>query len=301
MKLTRRELLISLPALVGFQALSETRFAVITDLHHGLAPDSLGRLRSFVGAVRASPKVDAVLQLGDFCYSTAESQPCLDLFGTLPHKKVQVLGNHDMDKVDKATVMRLWGMKSRYGAQNVGGYRVIHLDLNHFKRGSELVPYSKGNYFASGVTHNWADPEQLDWLRQELLRGTKPTILLSHQPLGFAEPGRPMPPEQLEVLKVVSECRTENRKGAVVCCLFGHLHVDRLEYFEGIPCLCINSASYFWSDGMVPYTHPLYAFLEFRADGALKVIGISGEFKKTPPSASDAVVGRSGSISTRFL
>ena len=40
MKLTRRELLISLPALVGFQAISETRFAVITDLHHGLAPDA---------------------------------------------------------------------------------------------------------------------------------------------------------------------------------------------------------------------------------------------------------------------
>ncbi len=204
-----------------------------------------------------------------------------------------------MDKVDKAAAMKFWGMKSRYGSAEFGDYRIIHLDLNHFKKAGQLVPYANGNYFTDNATHNWADPEQLGWLRRELLKGKKPTILLSHQPLGFAEPGQSIPVEQLEVLKLVAQCRAENPRGGVVCCLFGHLHVDRLEYFEGIPCLCLNSASYFWAGGMVPYSKPLFAFLEFQPDGILKVEGIEGTFLKTPPATSDGVVGRSASLSSR--
>lgn len=221
------------------------RFAVITDLHHGLAPDALSRLQAFVDAVKKRKNLDFVMQMGDFCYSTPESRECVDLFNTLPHSKVHILGNHDMDKVDKAAAMSFWGMPSRYGTHRFGGWRFIVLDLNHFKKEGKLHSYDKGNYFTDDATHNWADQEQLNWLAKELRSDTTPTVLVSHQPLGFAEPGHAIPPEQRQVLDIVEKARRDNPKGAVALSLFGHLHVDRLEHAAGMPCLCVNSASYF--------------------------------------------------------
>lgn len=259
------------------------------------------RLEGFVGEAKRSKGIDAVIQMGDFCYSQPESEPCIKLFDSLAHPKFHVLGNHDMDKCDKQTAMRTWGMQNRYGAYDIGDYRLVILDLNHFKKGGKLFPYDSGNYYTDNATHNWADPEQLAWLSKELRSSTKPVLLISHQPLGFAEPGQAMPPEQVDVLKVVTDARKENKRGAVAICLFGHLHVDRLEYYEGIPCYCVNSASYFWGGEMYPYSKPLYAFAEITEGGQFVIPGMPGEFVKQPPSDTDNVIGRSASIQSRLI
>jgi hypothetical protein len=78
------------------------------------------------------------------------------------------------------------------------------------------------------------------------------------------------------------------------------MHIDRLESHQGIPCYCVNSASYFWSGGMNPYTRPLYAFMELSSD-RLIVEGVAGDFVKPPPKSSDGVIGRSASIANRRL
>ena len=277
------------------------RLAVIADLHHGLAPDALSRLQAFVDAAQKRQGIDAIIQLGDFNFSQSTSKECIDLFNQLPHPKLHVLGNHDMDKCDKATAMSFWGMKARYGAQSMHGYRFIVLDLNHFKKDGKLYEYANGNYFAAGASCNWAGPEQLDWLTQELHKSKEPVILLSHQPLGFAEPNQPIPPEQQEVLKIVDEAAKANPRGAVAVSMFGHLHVDRLERVSGVPYYCVNSASYFWYQGMRAYTKPLYAFMELGTDGVLKVEGMVGEFATPPPRESDNVPGRSASIQPRGI
>ena len=279
----------------------EIRFAVITDLHHGLAPDAMVRLNAFAEAVRARKDLDLVLQLGDLCYFQPESKECLAVFDTLKPPKIHVLGNHDMDKCDKDTALRALKTKSRYGSQVHKGYRFITLDLNHFKKGGTLHSYVNGNYFTDNATHNWADPEQLAWLEHELLTSRQPVILLSHQPLGFAEPGQSIPPEQGEIMAIVDKCALKNPTGRVVISLFGHLHVDRLEWVSAIPYLCVNSASYFWYQGMRPYTKPLFAFMTIDRDGVLKVEGVAGDFVAKPPVASDGVVGRSGAIQDRDL
>lgn len=301
--ISRREFFLagaSLAAGVSFPA-GRVRFAVITDLHHGLAPDAWDRLNVFVEAVKGRKYLDFVIQMGDFTYSTPDSKPCLDLWRALPQPKLHVLGNHDMDKVDKAGATRALGMRSRYGAAVYGGYRFLWLDLNHFKKGGRLIAYANGNYFTDGATHNWADPEQLAWLRNELERSREPVILFAHQPLGFAETGQPMPPEQVEVLDVIQRSARVNPRGAVRACLFGHLHVDRLETVARVPYLCVNSASYFWSSGMHPYTKPLYAIVEITPDGRMIVEGRSGAFVRKPPAESDGVIGRSASISNWTL
>ncbi len=297
--ITRREFLAGAAAIavpLRFPPAEDkaARLAVITDLHHGLAPDAMARLESFAKAVKTRKGLDAVLQMGDFCYSDAGAKECMDLWKSIPHLKMHVLGNHDMDKVDKTEAMKFFGMRSRFGSRKIGGYRFIHLDLNHFKKGGQLVSYANGNYFTDGATHNWADDEQIVWLRGELAKSREPVIILAHQPLGFAEPGQKIPDEQKQVMDVLT-------RGRVAACLFGHLHVDRLETYEGLPCLCVNSASYFWSSGMHPYSNPLFAFMEFGADGVLRIEGRQGSFVHEPPKASDSVVGRSAALSDRKI
>lgn len=311
MSLSRRDVLhyafaagiarFEIPLALTISPKRSLRLAVITDLHHGLAPDAMDRLTAFVAAVKQRNEVNLLLQLGDFCYSDSSSKPCLDLFRELKIPKIQVLGNHDMDKVDKDTAMQTWGMTSRYGRREMGDFTFLWLNLNHFKKGGELHAYDKGNYFTDNATHNWADTEQLEWLDSTLAKTTKPVILLSHQPLGFAEPGQSLPSEQKEIVDIVSTRATSNPKGAVALSMFGHLHVDRLEHVGSIPFYCVNSASYFWSGGMWPYAKPLFAFMELTTDGRLVVEGVMSEFTKTPPKASDTVVGRSASISNRNI
>lgn len=305
--MTRREFLVAAGAtllpmrLTGDPKPRPARLAVITDLHHGLAPDALSRLEAFVKAIPGKGHFDAVLQMGDFTYCDDKSKECLDAWAKIGLPKMHVLGNHDMDKVDKATALKTWGAGRRYYARMIGGYRFVVLDLNHFKKDGVLHDYEKGNYFTDNATFNIADPEQLAWLRKELMASRQPVILISHQPLGFADDDGKYPAEQTEVLDVVTECAARNPAGAVALCMFGHLHVDRLETYQGIPCYCVNSASYFWSAGMHPYSNPLFSFMEFGSDGVLRVEGASGEFVHTPPAASDKVKGRSASIENRQI
>lgn len=292
-----RSIRLAIPA---DRLMKRARLAVIADLHFGLAPDALTRFQAFL-AERARRTVDATLQMGDFCYSDASATECLALWRRLRGQKLSILGNHDMDKCDKKTAMRAFGMPSRYYARTIGGYRFVVLDLNNFRKDGALVPYANGNYFTDNATFNCADPEQLAWLRSELEASRDPVIILSHQPLGFAEAGQPLPPEQQEVFDVIRAMGRRNPRGAVAACLSGHLHVDRLEQVDDIPCLLLNSASYFWYQGMHPYTEPLFAFLEFTEDGVLRVEGRQGAFVSPPPPASDNVLGRAAVISDRNI
>ena len=277
------------------------RLAVITDIHHGLASDAQMRMEAFVEATKKRKGIDLVLQLGDFTYSDDKSTDFVKKFHELNHPIIHVLGNHDMDKCDKATAMKCWGMTSRYGRHETPDFTFLWLDLNHFKKNGKLFDYDKGNYFTDNATYNWADPEQLNWLEETLNRTRKPVILLSHQPLGFAEPGQPLPTEQVEIVDLISKAAKANPKGAVCLSMFGHLHVDRLEHVNNIPFYCVNSASYFWSSGMWPYDKPLFAFMELTTEGKLIVEGVQGEFIKAPPQVSDSVVGRSPSIGNRTI
>jgi hypothetical protein len=275
------------------------RLAAITDLHHGLAPDAEVRFDAFAAEVKRRKHLDFVLQMGDFCHPGDASQPITKKWRDLDHPQFNVLGNHDMDRGTKGRIMEQWGMKEPFGSYDLGSFRLVIIDLNFFKKNGELVPYADGNYFTDNATHNWADPDQLKWLARELRSGAKPTVLISHQPLGMGEPGKPLPAEQQQIFDVISSARKSNPQGAVCACLCGHLHIDRLENVSGIPCLCLNSASYFWSQGMHPYRDPLFSFLELDPSGYLRIEGRKSVFVRTPPAVD--VKGMSASISDRNL
>ena len=304
--MTRREFLVGAGStIVSLQLPFERksgkiiRAAVVADVHHGLAPDAQHRFEAFLSATRKRGNLDFAMQMGDFCHPGEASKAFVKGWRDLDLPQVNVLGNHDMDRGTKRHIMDHWGMQEPFTSHEFGGFRFLILDLNHFKKGKELTPYSYGNYFQAGITHNWADREQLQWLERELKQGDKPTILISHQPIGFSSAkGQPLPPEQEEILDIVISAKRSNPKGAVVACICGHMHVDRLEYVQGIPCLCINSASYFWGGGMQPYRDPLFAFIEFDPRGELRITGRRSEFVK-PPTVE--AIGRSASISDHRL
>jgi len=265
-------------------------------LHHGLAPDASPRFDTFLKATKSKCNLDFALQIGDFCHPGVESLALTKMWRDLNLPQVNVLGNHDMDRGSKRQIMSQWGMRDRFDVFQFGDFRIVVLDLNHFKKKGDLVSYANGNYFTDNATHNWADPEQLTWLARELRQGDKPTILISHQPLGF-DVGKQLPPEQEEVFDTILSAKKSNPAGAVVACLSGHLHVDRQELVHGIPCVSINSASYFWSQGMHPYRDPLFAFLELDPSGELRIQGRKSTFVREPPKVD--VAGMSASLSDR--
>lgn len=264
----------ALPVAPGRRA-RPVRFAVIADLHHGLAPDALVRLRAFVDAVHAREGLDFVLQMGDFCHAGKDYKPCVDLWSTIDLPRLHILGNHDMDTCTKEQAMHAWGMPARYGAREFGGWRFVTLDLNNIRAGDNRTPYASANFYVDGAKRAWADAEQLDWLR-ETLADEKPTIVLSHQPLGLWEPDQASPPQQQEVLDILAP--GGKPAPGVGACMCGHLHVDWLKRIGPMPCWCVNSASYFWHAGMVPYAKPLFAFVTLEPAGQMTVEGVEGEW-----------------------
>ena len=255
------------------------RFGAIADPHHGLAPDAQERLRAFVKAVNARDSLDFVIQLGDFCHPTEEGKECVALINRIRVPRYHVLGNHDMDKGSKVETMAHWGMRKPHYALDVGGFRFVVLDLNHLNEGERRVPYGNSNFYVDGKTRAWADEPQLRWLARTLGEAQKPTIVFSHQPLGLTRPGQPLPPQQEEVFSIIRSANRAARGPGVIACVCGHLHVDRHEQRDGVHCLCVNSASYFWRRGMHPYRDPLFAFFELDPAGVIRVEGMTSTWR----------------------
>lgn len=292
--MTRRELLkaagslglaLAAPGLASPLAESKAiKLGVITDLHFGFAPDAMERFDDFLEALERE-RPDAVLQLGDFCHPEEAARPLISKWKSIKAPRVNVLGNHDMDKGSKEEIMDLWGMPSRFGVYDLEWLRLVVLDLNNHESGGRITPYDRGSYFRSGQRLNLMDAEQREWLAELLEASDKPAVILSHQPLGFSERGGGLPREQQEVFDILVQSRARNPKGAAALCLSGHLHVDRAAIHQGIPCLSVNSASYHWHEGMNPYRDSLFAFIEVHPSGAVKVRGRRSQFVREAPQS----------------
>lgn len=298
--MTRRELLqaggllgfsLFVPGLAASSPPSKgIKLGVITDLHFGLAPNAMARFDEFLETVERE-RPDAVLQLGDFCHPEEAAKPLISRWNSIKAPRINVLGNHDMDKGSKQQIMDLWDMPSRFGVYDLEWLRLVVLDLNNLKRDGRVMPYDKGSYFHAGQRLNLMDEEQKEWLAETLNNGGKPVLILSHQPLGFAERGGPLPKEQQEVFDILVQSRAQNPRGAAALCLSGHLHVDRAAIHLGLPCLSVNSASYHWCEGMNPYRESLFAFIEIHPEGGVKVRGRQSQWVDEPPRSPLAGFG----------
>lgn len=265
---------------------NSVRVGVIADLHHGLAPSALGRLEDFMHAVEVQ-KPDCLLQLGDFNYGKPDSKECLDLWRQFRGPRYHVLGNHDMDFNTKETMTDLWRMPARHYSFDLAGFHFVVLDRNNLKTPDGYVPYSKANFYVNARMRGFADPEQLEWLKADLLAAQLPVVVWVHQGLGMREDYTEGDPRQ-EIEVLLESVNREKSRGRVIACFCGHEHLDRHRLKNGIHYQWINSASYYWVGPdfgrMAFYRDALYTFITFDTKGLIEIEGRKSDWEKPTPA-----------------
>lgn len=228
--------------------------------------------------------VDFIIELGDFCRLDSASLVYRNLWNSFPGGKHHVIGNHDMDRYTYQEYTQGMNMPGRYYSFDQGDFHFIVLDGNNLFDGKEYTHYAKANYYVDAKKRAHIDPEQMEWLRNDLAATDKRCILFSHQSIEQALNNG------TEVRKLLE---AENKRAGfkkVVMAFGGHNHSNYSKEINGITYVQINSASYVWigeptqtekrypkevNDRFggilkysITYTKPLYAIVTLSSKGA---------------------------------
>jgi Icc protein len=264
------------------------RFAYLTDIH--VKPDTTaeaGMAKALHHAQSLKPKVDFIINGGDSIMDSLDAdkqitQTQWDIFHSILNKENSLpvyhcIGNHDVwgwfIKNDKPEADKLYGkqwvvetlqLPKRYYSFTKGKWHFIVLDS------TQLNP--AGGYIA------YLDPEQLDWLKQELER-TKDKFIcfVSHIPVlsicaglffdktetnGDLKIQRNLMHTDFMALKKIFQ-----KYPNIKVCLSGHIHLqDELNYL-GIKYYCNGAVSGNWWKGSFQEFAPAYAIFELYNDG----------------------------------
>lgn len=259
---------------------------VITDVHADLQPDAKERLEMFINrCVKENP--DFIIQLGDLHHGPSMKK-MLEVWNRFPGDKFHVLGNHDMDHKTKWEVVRDQEMPGPYYSFDRGDFHFVVLDANHCMKGGKMFDNNNGNYYRADL-RDMVSPEELDWLREDLGKTEKPSVLFSHQAFDDIWQGKTSPSKQ-DIRKIIREANAGGKK-KVIACFCGHHHVDSHMVIEQVHYFQINSASYYWveesnqfSNGhMAEYKNPLFAFITL--DPRARTISVQGVKSRFLPPA----------------
>ncbi|MCH5599015.1 metallophosphoesterase family protein [Niabella ginsengisoli] len=187
---------------------SAVRIGWITDVHHGFMKDATRRLQAFLAAA-SQRKLDFILQGGDFCHPTPEAEPFVQLWNQYKGERYHVLGNHDMDLGTKEEVMELWGMKEKYYSFDKGDFHFVVLDCNYILKDGQYVDYANSNYYIDQQQRDLINPEQIDWLKNDLEKTNKQCIIISHQAFDEIWDGWSVPNRHL-VRKVIDDANNRS-------------------------------------------------------------------------------------------
>jgi len=266
------------------------RFAHVTDIHvkPGIIPET-GMAKALQHAQDLKPKVDFIMNGGDSIMDALEADKQKtrvqwDLFHNILQKENSLpiyhcIGNHDIwgwfikenkptteTGYGKAWVQETLQMKNRFYNFIKGNWRIIVLDS------TQLNP--AGGYIA------FLDPEQLEWLKQELSQ-TPPdqfVCIVSHIPIlsicaglffdktetnGDLKIQRNLMHTDFLVLKKIFQ-----QYPNIKLCISGHIHLqDELNYL-GIKYYCNGAVSGNWWKGAFQEFDPAYAVIELHEDGS---------------------------------
>lgn len=269
------------------------RFGVISDVHQDLQKDAAKRLQSFIDAA-GEWKPDFIVQLGDLSHGSG-LETIKEVWEKFPGKRVSVLGNHDTDHSTKEIVTKELDMPACYYSFDVGNVHFVALDLNYMRKENLYSDFEKGNYFkAKPEDRDLISPEELEWLKKDLDKTDKPTVIFSHQGLDEVWLGKGCP-NRKEVRAVIHEANKQSGQ-KVIACFCGHHHVDAHEEIDGVHYFQINSASYFWADhadhysngNMIEYKDALFAFVTLDLDSKqIKIEGVKSDFLPPAPASAD--------------
>ncbi len=271
--------------------------------------DGEERLRIFIERMRHE-KVDAILQLGDFCIPDPKNDRFLGIWNRFAGPRYHVIGNHEMDgnHTPEDSVAFL-GMPGRYYGFDGGSFRHIVLDTNDPPEEEPRRGYPAG-----------MRADQLAWLRAELERSPLPVVVHSHQPIG-----RACVRNRDEILAILAAAKhPETGRKKVVACFAGHFHVDDHLEIDGIHHVIINSMSYFWmgrsharirySEAVdtanpaikytAPYADALYTVATFDPRGEIRIEGMESEWVGPGPLdcgyPDDGELMKAGAVAPRI-
>jgi len=168
------------------------RIGLVTDFHY--SPVDYSGRRCSQGAARLGramaelSKLDLehVVTLGDLIDHSgrpASERACLaEMGGLLRTARCPVhtvLGNHDVECLDKATCLAVLGERRRraYYAFDHLPWRLIVLDTNFHADGSDISPRARMSHWRE----NWLGQVQLAWIKRQLrAAGDRPVAIFAH-------------------------------------------------------------------------------------------------------------------------
>lgn len=251
---------LALPAPLKRESDSDVlRIGFMTDLHVQ-SIDSKGRtydnfytvkMNYFVEKMNNVFSPNFILLNGDVIEGTKTSSEVgsrelswvKNIFNRTTIKKYWVAGNHDLRSVNKNQWMSTLGIDYMSKSFDVGDYKIIILDGNFTKDDLDVEPGT--DYLRGKVSQ-----DQVDWLKKELEKTNKKTIIFMHHP-----PLRDIEAKNnLGLLNNARELQNIFSQYGVLAVFSGH--IEDLYYQE------IGGVDYYVSPGMVKYPKYLGAFSE---------------------------------------
>ena len=197
-----------------------------------------------------------LISLGNFAHAISGNEGFAKHFASSTSPAYHVLGNHEMDRVDKKDTTAFLGMPSPYYSFDVGGYHCVVLDPNFIYSDDQYLDYEKGNYFNFGSRVSYVNDDQCDWLKDDLQKTNLPVFLFSHQSLLHNNGGIPNRAYVQRILERENE-RCGFRK--ILACFNGHHH------------------------NMAMYKDSLFCFVTVDLSGRLSLRGVKSEWAVHPP------------------
>ncbi|GHF34124.1 metallophosphoesterase family protein [Seohaeicola zhoushanensis] len=209
-----------------------TRFLHLTDLHlshadsgdMGLHSDTEATLRRVVAHIAAMPeKPDFVVMSGDLTNTGHDSSYRLlqEIIADIPVPLVLALGNHDKREGFNAVFRDGASDQPLYHDALQGALHVITLDTG--------VP---------GRVAGAIDAEQMDFLRAALARHSdRPKLIVMHHPPRVDPDGLPWGTIDMASTEALAETL---RGHPVAGILSGHIHINRVSHWHGIPIVVSN-------------------------------------------------------------
>ncbi|PHQ28432.1 metallophosphoesterase family protein [Leeuwenhoekiella nanhaiensis] len=249
------------------------RFGLLTDSHYAerepagtrFYRDSIPKMQEAIAELNTQ-NLDFIIHLGDFKDQDTEANPedTLRYLKTIESEfqgfegaTYHALGNHDVDSIRKEVFLshiKNTGQDSakNYYSFDAGGFHIIVLDANYDAAGTD-------HFFAEGA--DWEDanipPQELNWLKEDLAKIKKPTVVFCHHPLyEFYKEGSKF---HVTNYQEVQKLFTEN--SYVVACFHGHVHQEDVSIQNGI--------TYITRLGMVDYEgveNNAFSVVELTAD-----------------------------------
>ncbi len=261
-------------------------FGIISDLHHlTFRVNEETRMKAFMDQVlEVNP--DFIVQNGDF-FQPSGAAAIMDQWNRFSGPKYHVLGNHDMDTCDKATIMGIWGMSKPYYSFDRGGYHFVVMDRNFLRQSDgTLVDYASSNWSPFGSPfRSFSDTAQLLWLQQDLASNKLPVIVFMHQPVFLSQWTTELgnADDILTIFDAANLTADLGSNGKVCAVFMGHDHDDRYGERVGVHYFLLNSASYAYNGDAYYYKEALFAFVTLDPAGHMSIAGRTSVYRDSAP------------------